>query len=78
MEILTCNPHDSSLIGQQQQNQQYRQTIRTLKVLGAVQIGLGLVLAILSGVYRPNIFSMPVSGCCFWVNETFVYNLDTM
>lgn len=66
MEILTYNPHDSSLIGQQQQNQQYRQTIRTLKVLGAVQIGLGLVLAILSGVYRPNIFSMPVSGCCFW------------
>ncbi|XP_063439421.1 uncharacterized protein LOC134720821 [Mytilus trossulus] len=66
MEILTYNPHDSSLIGQQQQNQQYRQTIRTLKVLGAVQIGLGLVLAILSIVYRPSLKTMPVCGCCFW------------
>ncbi|VDI44521.1 Hypothetical predicted protein [Mytilus galloprovincialis] len=77
MEISTYNPHDSSLIGQQQQNQQHRKTIRTLKVLGAVQIGLGLVLAILSVIYRPTLFSMVVCGCCFWVNETFMYNLDT-
>ncbi|XP_076110942.1 uncharacterized protein LOC143079472 isoform X2 [Mytilus galloprovincialis] len=66
MEILTYSPHDSSLIGQQQQNQQHRKTIRMLKVLGAVQIGLGLVLAILSVIYRPTLFSMIVCGCCFW------------
>lgn len=65
MEILTYNPNDSSLIAQQQQNPEHRQTSRTLKVLGAVQIGLGLVLAILT-IIPAKLIVMPVFGCCFW------------
>ncbi|CAC5426546.1 unnamed protein product [Mytilus coruscus] len=66
MEILTVDPADSSLIVQQQQNQVHRQTsqVRTLKVLGAVQIGLGCVMA--TCIFEPSLFDILVFDCSVW------------